>query len=186
MRAFKLFLPLLLLMIFTFTACTGGNQTTPAPQTPQPTPTTPTPPTVKEKDVVLVFPDKELMGQYKETRRIQYTDEADLPKLALEEWQKGPVNTKLQSIIPKDVKFLSITKENNGAVLNFSAEIKKANLGSTGEGFLLQETATILSQFGYQTTRFLIDGKQVETILGHMDATKPIKPLDLNTIKEMK
>ncbi len=184
MRLLKFLLPFLLLLFFT--ACNGGNQTTPNPNpTPTPNPTPNPVPTEKEKEIVLVFADKELMDNYKETRKIKYTKEEDLPKLALEEWKKGPVNTKLQSIVPKDVTIQSIKKQNNGAIVSFSSEIKNANLGSTGEDFLLQQVATILSQFDYKNTKFLIDEKEVETILGHADASRPTAPLDINKLKQM-
>lgn len=183
MRALKFLLPFLLLLFFT--ACNGGTATPDPTPSPSPTPSPNPEPTEKEKEIVLVFADKELMDNYKETRIIKYTNEEDLPKLALEEWKKGPVNSKLQSIVPKDATIQSIKKQNDGAVVSFSPEIKNANLGSTGEGFLVDQVATILSQFGYKNTKFLIDGQEVETLLGHVDTTRPTEPLDINKLKQM-
>jgi hypothetical protein len=172
MKVLKALLPVFLLLLLT--AC-FGNQTTPTPN-PEPT--------EKEKEIVLVFADNELMDQYKETRKIKYTKEEDLPKLALEEWIKGPVNTNLQSIVPENVTIQSIKKENDNAIVSFSPEIKNANLGSTGELYLVQQVATILSQFGYKNTIIQIDETEVETLLGHVDTTHPIEPLDINQLKE--
>lgn len=182
MRVLKFILPFFLLLFFT--ACNGGNQTTPPPS-PSPNPAPTSEPSEKEKEIVLVFTDKELMDNYKEKRKIKYTNEEDLPKLALEEWKKGPVNSQLQSIVPKDVAIQSIKKVNDGAVVSFSSEIKNANLGSTGEGFLLSQVATILSQFDYKNTTILIDGKEIESLLGHVDTRDPIEPLDIDKLKEM-
>ncbi|WP_286884454.1 GerMN domain-containing protein [Aneurinibacillus sp. UBA3580] len=141
---------------------------------------------VKEKEVMLVFSDSNLMEQYKEPRTIKYKKEENLPTIALMAWQNGPQNKNLTSLIPKNVKIQSLKKEGDTAIVSLSPEIKQANLGSTGEQFLLEEMATILSQFGYKNMKVLVDGKEVETILGHMDTTTPVEPLKLNELKEMK
>lgn len=141
---------------------------------------------IKEKEVMLVFSDANLMEQYKEPRVIKYKKETNLPTIALKAWQNGPQNKNLVTLMPKNVKIQSLKKEGDTAVVSLSQEIKQANLGSSGEQFLLEEMATILSQFGYKNMKVLIDGKEVETILGHMDTTTPIEPLNLDQLKEMK
>ncbi|WP_052947426.1 GerMN domain-containing protein [Aneurinibacillus tyrosinisolvens] len=138
----------------------------------------------KAKEVVLVFSDDNLMDQYKETHAIQYEDEKDLPMLALKQWQKGPKSKKLIPILPESVKIQSIKKEGATAVVSLSSEVKNANLGSSGEEFMLQEIATILGQFGYKNTKIEVDGKETDTILGHMDTTQPIEPMKLSELKE--
>lgn len=141
---------------------------------------------VKEKEVMLVFSDSNLMEQYKEPRTIKYKKEENLPTIALMAWKNGPKNKELTTLMPKNAEVQWLKKEGDTAIISLSPEIKQANLGSSGEQFLLEEMATILSQFGYKNMKVLIDGKEVETILGHMDTTEPIEPLKFAQLKEMK
>jgi hypothetical protein len=141
---------------------------------------------IKQKDVVLVFSDDNLMENYKEMRSIKYKKEENLPTIALQAWKNGPQNKRLVSLLPENVTIQSLKKEGDTAIVSLSPEIKQANLGSTGEEMLLQQLATILSQFGYKNTKVVIDGKEVDTLTGHMDTTTPIEPLNINEIKEMK
>jgi hypothetical protein len=141
---------------------------------------------IKQKDVILVFSDDNLMENYKEIRSIKYKKEENLPTIALQAWKNGPQNKHLVSLLPKNVTIQSLKKEGDTAIVSLSPEIKQANLGSTGEEMLLQQLATILSQFGYKNTKVVIDGKEVDTLTGHMDTTAPIEPLNINEIKEMK
>ena len=144
-------------------------------------------PAAQQKNVELVFSDDNLMTQYKETHSISYEKEADLPLLALKAWQKGPSSKKLVSLIPADVEIQSVQKDGDTAIVSLSATIKQAaNLGSTGEQFLMEQIATIMSQFGFKNTKIVIDGKETDTLLGHMDASAPVKPLVLANVPEMK
>lgn len=144
-------------------------------------------PTVQKKDVELVFSDDNLMTQYKETHSISYEKEEDLPLLALKAWQKGPSSKKLIGLLPADVEIQSVKKEGDTAIVSLSAAIKQAaNLGSTGEQFLMEQIATIMSQFGFKNTKIVIDGQETDTLLGHMDASTPVQPLTLANVPEMK
>ncbi|WP_051331186.1 GerMN domain-containing protein [Aneurinibacillus terranovensis] len=162
------------------------NNPAPAPVQKENTQANTQPTSVQSKEVALIFSDDNLMEQYKEMRTIKSAHEEDLPMEALKEWQKGPKNNKLIGLLPADVEIQSVKKDGDNAVVSFSSNIKKANLGSTGEEMLLQQVSTILSQFGYKQTKFLIDGKEVDSILGHEDTSKPVNPLSLDQIKEMK
>ncbi|WP_171253326.1 GerMN domain-containing protein, partial [Acinetobacter baumannii] len=90
----------------------------------------------------------------------KYKKEENLPTIALMAWQHGPQSKKLTSLMPKEVKIQSLKKEGDTAIISLSPEIKQANLGSTGEMFLLEEMATILQQFGYKNMKVVIDGKE--------------------------
>ncbi|MFT9846630.1 GerMN domain-containing protein [Aneurinibacillus sp. REN35] len=214
MRLHRALVFILLMLMLAITGCTTsstpsggsapeGNNTTQNPPAQQPNNTSKQTPTeapkeeqpsadnseeesIKEKEVMLVFSDTDLMEQYKEARTIKYKKEENLPTIALMAWQNGPQSKKLTSLMPKEVKIQSLKKEGDTAIISLSPEIKKANLGSTGEMFLLEEMATILQQFGYKNMKVVIDGKEVDTILGHVDTTSPIEPLKLDELKEMK
>jgi hypothetical protein len=143
--------------------------------------------TTKQKQVAFIYSDDNLMDQYKEMHNVKYKTEDELPLLALKEWQKGPQNKKLISLLPAGVEIQSVKKDGENAIVSFSSSIKKtANLGSTGEDMLVKQVATIMKQLGFKDTSFEIDGKKTESLLGHVDTTSPTQPLNLNQVKQMK
>lgn len=127
----------------------------------------------KSKQVYLYFSDHDLMEMYGEKREITGTEEADLPKVAVETWIEGPEHKDLKSILPEGVAVESVTIEGDTATIIFSKELKNANLGSGGEAFLLDQIALIMQQFGAEKTQVLIEGKKEETLLGHIDLSEP-------------
>lgn len=48
-----------------------------------------------------------------------------------------------------------------------------ANVGSTGELFILDQLALILQQFDAQKVQILVDGAKVETLYGHIKVEEP-------------
>lgn len=158
------------------------------PPTPKATePTQSDKPAVQKKDVELIFSDDNLMTEYKETHTISYEKKADLPLLALKAWQNGPKSQKLVSLLPASVEIQSVKKDGHTAIVSLSSNVKQAaNLGSTGEQFLMEQIATIMSQFGFKNTKIVLNGKETDTILGHMDASTPIDPLTLSNVPQIK
>ncbi|WCK52788.1 GerMN domain-containing protein [Aneurinibacillus sp. Ricciae_BoGa-3] len=145
------------------------------------------PDALKQKQVAFIYTDDNLMDQYKEMHTIQYKTVDELPLLALKEWQKGPQNKKLICLLPPSVEIQSVKRDGDNAVVSFSSNIKKAaNMGSTGEDLLVKQVATIMNQLGFKDTMFEIDGKKIESLLGHVDTTTPAQPLDLTQVKQMK
>ncbi|BAU27919.1 sporulation and spore germination protein [Aneurinibacillus soli] len=142
---------------------------------------------VQKKHVELIFSDDNLMTQYKETHSISYEKEEDLPLLALKAWQKGPKSHKLVNLLPANVEIQSVKKDGNTAIVSLSSNVKQAaNLGSTGEQFLMEQIATIMNQFGFKNTKIVLDGQATDTLLGHMDASTPTDPLTLSDVPQIK
>ncbi|WCN39318.1 GerMN domain-containing protein [Aneurinibacillus uraniidurans] len=170
----------------------NGTQTQTEGAVNQPTPKATEPvqsdkPTVQKKTVELVFSDDNLMTEYKETHTISYEKKDDLPLLALKAWQNGPKSKKLVSLLPASVEIQSVKKDGHTAIVSLSSNVKQAaNLGSTGEQFLMEQIATIMSQFGFKNAKIVLDGKETDTILGHMDASTPIDPLTLSNVPQIK
>lgn len=122
------------------------------------------------------FADKELMGMYRVTQEVEATTKEDLPLAALKLWMKGPSNEKLNNLVPPEVVVESLEFKDGLAYVSFSQELKNANLGSTGELYLIDQIAQLMKQFGYDRTQILIEGKKEESILGHVTTNVPIKP----------
>ena len=57
--------------------------------------------------------------------------------------------------------------------------MKNFNGGSTGEIFLVGSIVNTLTEFPQVTSVvFMVDGKPIDTIAGHMDLTEPVKRMD--------
>ena len=74
-----------------------------------------------------------------------------------------------------------IYKAASSATRNFDKNIKKSFAGgSTGEELLVNSVVKTLTEFPeVKQVCFLIDGKEIETLSGHMDLSEPIKKSDL-------
>jgi len=86
--------------------------------------------------------------------------------------EKGAV-----SIIPKGTKLHSVKVEKNIAYVDFSKElVKKFNGGSAGELMLVGSIVNTLTEFPeIKAVQILVEGKEVDTIAGHMDTSEPFK-----------
>lgn len=173
----------------------GQPQQTPPPaqQEPKQEPAQEQPKPIPEQYLVstdLLFPDKNAMNLYREFRSFdsRTEDGTDNPPLrVLEEWLKGPKNTMLTPLLPDTVKVLHVKDlGNKRAEVNFSKEILQANLGSSGEAWVLEAVPTMLKPFGYDEVVFLVDGQQVDSLAGHMTLDRPFKAKDLNEYAEAK
>lgn len=124
--------------------------------------------------VTLYFADDQLLEMYKEDREIVAASEEELPKKALEAWIDGPEHDQLVSFFNSDVEVQSVEENNGVAEVSFSSSFLDINTGSTGEMYITEQIALIMEQFGYDQTKILIDGEEVETFFGHVTGTEPI------------
>lgn len=131
-----------------------------------------------KKTVTFLYADKELMAMYRVDQEVEAASEEELPLAALKLWLEGPEHEKLQSLVPPDVVIESLEFQDDLAVVSFSSELKNANLGSTGEVYLIDQIAQLMNEFGYGQTQILIEGKKEESILGHISTDVPITPVD--------
>ena len=123
--------------------------------------------------VELYFADQELMALYKVEREIEVKEDADLPEAALNEWIHGPEDDSLQGIVPDTTTVKEVIVEGDLATVNFSSDIRKANVGSSGELFLLDQLALILKQFDVNQIQILVEDEKVETLFGHIKVDEP-------------
>jgi spore germination protein GerM len=122
---------------------------------------------------------------FPEERQVQGQKPAELMQAALQELIAGPKTPGLQPVLPKDAKVLSVTTDKGLATVNFSAEITRMNVGSRGEALALAAIANTVTKIGIvDRVQVLVDGKKVETLGGHVDASKPIRRSDSLVIFE--
>ena len=144
---------------------------------------TPTPSVTKTENgvttmqVTVYYPDQAGMALIPVKREIKFTDEGQKYIEAVNCLLDAPTEEELTKIFPKGAKIKSITLDNDTAVVDLDAGITKNFVGgSTGEEFLINSVVDTLTEFDeIKQVRFLIDGKEVETLAGHMDLSEPIK-----------
>ncbi len=100
----------------------------------------------------------------------------DLLRKALEELVKGPyVNGGLDPALPKGSKLLDVRVEGERAVVDFNAATQKnLNVGSSVEALVIAAIVNTATEFpNIKEVQILIEGKKVESLAGHIEATKP-------------
>ncbi|MGI5875505.1 MAG: GerMN domain-containing protein [Dethiobacteria bacterium] len=128
--------------------------------------------------VALYFADAGANGLVKEEREIVFDDEENIALFVLEELLKGPVSPELERTIPQGVRVVSITVEEGIATVDFSEELRsKHSGGSTGELLTVYSIVNTLTGLpGLEKVKFLIEGKELETLAGHMELSEPVAP----------
>ena len=92
-----------------------------------------------------------------------------------------PAEKDLTTIFPKNAKINSVKFENGTVFVDFDKNITKSFAGgSTSEELLVNSVVKTLTEFKeVKQVRFLVEGKEIETLSGHMDLSDPIKRADL-------
>ncbi|HHY46672.1 MAG TPA: hypothetical protein GX506_05155 [Firmicutes bacterium] len=111
----------------------------------------------------------------KETTRARGS--ADVPRAALEALAKGPPpGSGLEPTLPPGTKILGVTVKDGTAVADFSREIRtQFPGGSRAEEILVYSVVNTLTDLpGIKRVQFLVEGKKVETIGGHMGIMEPL------------
>ncbi|MEW5706965.1 MAG: GerMN domain-containing protein [Actinomycetota bacterium] len=130
-----------------------------------------TTPTVEVK---LYFSDDQAQYLVPEVRKIDKTPA--IARAALEELIKGPSEGGHFATIPQGTKILNLDIINGIAYVNFSKEIVENHSGgSAGELMTVNSVVDTLTEFkDIKKVRFMVEGKKVETLVGHMDLTEPL------------
>jgi germination protein M len=94
---------------------------------------------------------------------------------AIEELIKGPTMPGLYPTIPNGTKLRSIKVEDGTAIVDFSKEFKENHSGgSAGELMTINSIVNTLTEFpSIKSVKFLIDGKENETLAGHVVFDQP-------------
>ncbi len=132
---------------------------------------------VTTMEVTVYYPDQSGMSLIPVKREIKFNDEGQKYIEAVKCLLDAPKEEELTKIFPKGAKINSITLDKDTAVVDLDSGITKNFVGgSTGEEFLINSVVDTLTDFKeVKQVRFLIDGKEVETLAGHMDLSEPIK-----------
>ncbi|WP_427340085.1 GerMN domain-containing protein [Caloranaerobacter sp. DY30410] len=124
-----------------------------------------------EKDVILYFADDKLTSLVAEKIKVQI-DEKPLEEIILDRLKQGPKNEKLRRTIAPHIQILGVEVVNNTAKVNISSS--GLHGGSTEEIFFIASIVKSLTELDYiDKVQFLVDGKKVESLMGHIYIKEP-------------
>ena len=131
---------------------------------------------VQTLTVNVYYPNEQGTKLLATPRKIETSSSKDKYTAALESLMKGPTEKGQTAIFPKKAKLLSVTMKNGTAVVNFSKELQTNFVGgSTGEEMLVGSIVNTLTEFSeVKNVHILVEGKNIETLSGHMDLSLPI------------
>lgn len=128
-------------------------------------------------NVTVYYPDDSGLKLVAVEREILVDDTTDKYTAAVETLLLEPEEENLTRIFPKNAAIRSVTVENGLAIVDLDGSILKGFVGgSTGEEFLVGSVVDTLTNFPEITrVKFLVDGKDIETLSGHMDLSVPLE-----------
>lgn len=132
----------------------------------------------KTVEVVLYFADANAEKLIQEKRMVNYETYKQNPqKLIIEELIKGPLDSKLYGVMPKDTKLLSIEVKDRKAIVNLSKEfIDNHNGGSSGELMIIYGIVNSLTELkDIDNVEFKIEGESREEFKGHLIFNEPFE-----------
>lgn len=125
------------------------------------------------KEVNLYFSTSSAMYLEAESREVSSND---LLLNTLKELIRGPETSSLNKTIPDGVKVLNIEVKKEIARINFNQALRENHWGgSTGERMTIYSIVNTMTQFdSIEKVQILIDGKEIKTLVGHLDLTEPL------------
>ena len=137
-----------------------------------------------DSEVSLYFADVESLKLSIEKRTISQTENiVEQIKLVVSELTKGPA-TELAPTIPAGTSVREVFLDEKGcAYVDFSAALSENHPGGTTSELVtiasIVNTLTKNFPEAVQKVRIIIDGKEAETIAGHIDISRPIFPFEI-------
>lgn len=110
----------------------------------------------------------------KEVREVDPADKT--PKTVIEELIKGPTAPGHNPTIPKGTSLRGVTVSGGIASVDFSSEFEANHPGgSAGEQMTVYSIVNSLTELsGIGRAKFLVNGRALDTIAGHLDLTAPV------------
>jgi len=133
--------------------------------------------------ITLYFPQGDAGYLVPEERIIG--EDTDMEKAAILALMAGPETEGLSPSIPEGTALLAFRMEGKVAVIDFSEEIRTGHAGgSTGEMMTIFSIANTMGNLPtVERVQIRIEGREAETLLGHMDISGEIDP-NMDLVKE--
>ena len=160
------------------------------PETPKPSPENEKPaqkpdekqsaidnPAKESMSVKVYYPDDSGMKLVEVEREIVIDDSTNKYIAAVETLLEDPAEDNLTKIFPNNAAIRSVKVADGLAVVDLDGSLLKSFVGgSTGEEFLIGSVVDTLTNFPeVKRVKFLVDGKEIETLSGHMDLSTPLE-----------
>lgn len=131
-------------------------------------------PQAKLVNIKVYYPDENATGLVAVEKSVKDSD--NKYQAAVEALMAGTDKKGLANVFPKKAKLLQVTVSGKVAKVDFSKELQKNFVGgSTGEEMLVGSVVNTLTEFPeIQKVQILVDGKEIETLSGHMDLSQPL------------
>lgn len=164
-----------MLTVGLLTGCSGQNDAKTAPGNEQP-PANSSPQQAPVK-LTLYFADSQVEKLVAEEREVENKGEP-LAETVVKELIKGPSKEGIVKTIPENTRLLALTVADGVANVDFSKEIQTEHWGgSAGELMTVYSVVnSLVGVQGIEKVQFLMEGKKVESLLGHMDLSQPVSP----------
>ncbi len=173
---------LLIMLIVISAGCQRSNQP------PQPGSDTPAPVETAKMDVAVYYLKTTQTEMYLVREVHQVDKDVEVAKAALNELISGtPVTTGAARVMPADTKILGINIAQGLATVDFSAEVLKANVGSSGEALGIASIVNTLTEFPtIQKVAFTVDGSKEKGMdwWGHVGLYEQPFQRDLSNVLE--
>lgn len=123
--------------------------------------------------LTLYFATPDAVSIRPEQREVPQTSEP--ARLAMEELLAGTHSQDLVTVIPTGTKLKGFSIRDGVAYVDVSSDILKTpNRGSASETLVIASIVNTLTEFpGIQRVQILVEGKEQETLYGHMDLSEP-------------
>lgn len=124
----------------------------------------------------LYFADSDGSLIEREMRNVHYSSNSTLEKVILEELIKGPVNAKLQAVLPAETKVLSVQTEGGTCTVNFDSAFNAAPSSEsnvTAETSLYAAVDALIDTAGVREVIIQIEGSQETPYRDEIDLTQP-------------
>jgi spore germination protein GerM len=98
-------------------------------------------------------------------------------KTAMDELIVGPKNTTLEKVMPEATKVRDIKIKDHVAYVDFTEAFVKDHWGgSAGEILTISAVINTLTEFPeVKRVQFMVDGRPLETLKGHLDLSEPLQ-----------
>ncbi len=123
--------------------------------------------------LTLYYPSEDAIHLIPEVRSFPINDTP--ARTAVEALLSGTSQPQRAKVFPQGTKLRQLTVKDDIAYVDFNGSILKGNGGSATEILLVTSVVNTLTEFPkIEKVQFLVEGKKIDTLYGHMDLTEPL------------
>ena len=126
-------------------------------------------------DISVYYPDVNATGLVAVTKNVKVKGQ-DKYKAAVEALLAGTDDKRLTTVFPKKTKLLKVAVSGSTARVDFDKNLTAGFVGgSTGEEMLVGSLVNTLTEFPeIKKVQILVEGKEIDSLSGHLDLSKPV------------